>query len=260
MWGMSVAFWEIVFRWATILALMLGGLTATAAFISVWVGYQLTSGVQQEANRRVSEIQAEAARANEAAAKANERAAIEAARAQAEAGHANAGANISIAKINAELAEARKQTAMLEREASQARLEQLRLKALLAWRTLSPSAASALRSQLSATPAKINIEYVHSDVESQYFAVQIANTFVDARWNVAMVGVVYDGSLVFGMAVPDSRSPETVLVRKAFEATGIEFDARDVPRSARVHGTRIDTSASIFVGSKPAPSPDRQKQ
>jgi len=261
MWGMSVAFWEMVFRWATIAALFFGGLTATAAFISVWVGSQLTAGVQQDANRRISELQAEVARANEEAAKAHERAAAETARAQAEAGDANAGASVSIAKLNAEMEEARKKTAIVERDASQARLEQLRLKALLAWRTLSPPLAGALRSHLSTTPSKVNIEYVHSDAESQYFALEIAHTFVDAKWNVGLQGVVYDGVLVLGLVVPDSQSPETLLVRKAFDAVGIQHVARDVPRSGRVHGTRVDTSATIFVGSKPVQNIDlRQRQ
>jgi hypothetical protein len=55
MWGMSLQFWELVFRWATVSAGLLGVLTAAAAFISAWVGYQLTDVVQKDADRRIEE-------------------------------------------------------------------------------------------------------------------------------------------------------------------------------------------------------------
>lgn len=258
MWGMSIAFWELVFRWATIAAFVSGGLTVTAAFVSIWVGYQLTTVVQQEADRRIAEFQAEAARANEAAAAAQERAAAEFARLREQAEKANAEADASIAGMTAELAEARKQTAVFEKDASQARLELLKLKAQLAWRTISPPEASALRTYLSATPSTINIEYVHGDTESQYFAHQIANVFVDAKWNVGLLGVVHDGYLVFGVVVPDTQTPDMAAVRKAFNVAGIAFVERDLPQTARIHGTRMDTAAAIFVGSKPIPRVENQ--
>jgi hypothetical protein len=59
MWGLSIPFWESVFRWATISAFVLGGFTATAAFISAWVGYELTDIVQKDADRRIAEAKAD---------------------------------------------------------------------------------------------------------------------------------------------------------------------------------------------------------
>jgi hypothetical protein len=65
MWGLSIPFWETVFRWATISAFVFGGFTATAAFISAWVGYELSDVVLKDADRRIEEAKADAARANE---------------------------------------------------------------------------------------------------------------------------------------------------------------------------------------------------
>jgi hypothetical protein len=65
MWGLSIPFWETVFRWATISAFVFGGFTATAAFISAWVGYELSDIVQKDADKRIAEAKSEAARANE---------------------------------------------------------------------------------------------------------------------------------------------------------------------------------------------------
>ncbi len=65
MWGLSIPFWESVFRWATISAFVLGGFTATAAFISAWVAYELSDVVLKDADRRIEEAKSDAARANE---------------------------------------------------------------------------------------------------------------------------------------------------------------------------------------------------
>jgi hypothetical protein len=69
MWGLSIPFWESVFRWATISAFVFGGFTATAAFVSAWVGYELSDIVQKDADRRIEEAKVEAARANESSEK-----------------------------------------------------------------------------------------------------------------------------------------------------------------------------------------------
>jgi hypothetical protein len=69
MWGLSIPFWETVFKAATIAALVLGGLGISAAFISAWVGYELTDIVQKDADRRIAEADA---RSKEAQARSDE--------------------------------------------------------------------------------------------------------------------------------------------------------------------------------------------
>jgi len=82
MWGFSIHVWEVVWKYSTVTALVFGGLTAAAAFISAWVGYQISDVVQQEANKKIADEQskievtkAEAANAHVVAAEANKAAA-----------------------------------------------------------------------------------------------------------------------------------------------------------------------------------------
>jgi hypothetical protein len=75
MWSFTDPFWEAVFKWATIAAAGFGGIGIVAAFVSAWVGYQITDATQKEADRQITAARTEIAKANENAAKANERAA-----------------------------------------------------------------------------------------------------------------------------------------------------------------------------------------
>ena len=93
MWGWSIEFWDVVFRISTITAFLLGGLGVSAAFVSAWVGYELSDIVQQDANKKIAEA-------------------------------------------NARSDEANSRTQQLEKDAAEARLEQERLKASMAWRRL----------------------------------------------------------------------------------------------------------------------------
>jgi hypothetical protein len=68
-------FWETVFRWATLVAAGAGGISITAAFVSAWVGYEITGATQRAADQRIALAQEQASKADERAALANERAA-----------------------------------------------------------------------------------------------------------------------------------------------------------------------------------------
>jgi len=61
-------FWETVFRWATWTAAGAGGLSIAAAFVSAWVGYEITGATQREADQKIAGAQAQAATATERAA------------------------------------------------------------------------------------------------------------------------------------------------------------------------------------------------
>src|ERR1700683_3098317 len=82
MFGFPLDVWEAIFRWATIAALVFGGLGVGAAFVSAWVGYELTGATQKAATERISANEVQTRRAiadsdiaREGAARANERAA-----------------------------------------------------------------------------------------------------------------------------------------------------------------------------------------
>jgi hypothetical protein len=107
-----------------------------------------------------------------------------------------------------------------------------------------------LTERLSARPSKINIEYVSTDTEAKYFAIQIANIFADAKWQIGMMQVTYGGSVFFGIDVPDSPDEGTSLVREVFAGLGIPFFTAKLPDSSAGFGNRVQTAATLLIGSK----------
>ena len=59
----SDPFWETVFKISTISALVLGGLGVASAFVSAWVGYEVTDATQREASKSIAEANARSAEA-----------------------------------------------------------------------------------------------------------------------------------------------------------------------------------------------------
>jgi hypothetical protein len=68
--------WEAVFKWATICALAFGGIGVFSAFVSAWVGYQITDATQKEAEKQIAEAKMRGDEARAEAARASERAAV----------------------------------------------------------------------------------------------------------------------------------------------------------------------------------------
>jgi methylthioribose-1-phosphate isomerase len=76
MWSFTDPVWEVVFKWATIAALIFGGIGIVSAFVSAWIGYEITDATQRDAIDKLK-------RADERIAEARERTAaleVEAAR------------------------------------------------------------------------------------------------------------------------------------------------------------------------------------
>src|ERR1700730_17440080 len=63
--------------------------------------------------------------------------------------------------------------AELEKEAANAKLETERLKATVAWRSISPEIAASLEKILSETPGSVNLRYTDGDPEALFLAIQI---------------------------------------------------------------------------------------
>lgn len=74
-WGASIQFWQTVATVATVVALVSGGITAISAFVSAWVSNNVSSAIQEDADKRIAEIQARSDEAKAEAAAAIERAA-----------------------------------------------------------------------------------------------------------------------------------------------------------------------------------------
>jgi hypothetical protein len=76
MWSFTEPIWEAVFRWATISALAFGGIGVVSAFVSAWVGYEITDATQKEADKQIAEAKARGDEARAVAAQATERTAV----------------------------------------------------------------------------------------------------------------------------------------------------------------------------------------
>ena len=233
MWGYPLELWESVFFWATGIAAVAGAIAVASVFVAGIIGYKITDVVTHESEIRIGEAEA---RISEATARAEE----------AKAGAAAATENA---------ANANERAASLERDATRARLETERLKAQLAWRVLPQNIANAIGNNLSASVGKINIQYAANDTEALYFAIQLANIFGKAGWQVGMLSVTLSGTVVFGLWVPDTQSPFTQTIRTALEGAGIGFSRQALPTSNTVmsSGNQIPGAPILFVGSKPMP-------
>lgn len=135
-------------------------------------------------------------------------------------------------------------------EAENAKLETERLKAQMAWRTIPHDISAKLKEILSTTPAKVNIQHVANDPEALYLAIQIANIFGEAKWEVQMLAVTMAGSLVFGIFVPDNQSPETSLIYSGFSQVQIDFSQDPLPPAGMGFGGSIPNAPIVFIGSK----------
>jgi hypothetical protein len=120
----------------------------------------------------------------------------------AAAGAAGGSAKADVAKANAEIIEARKQTVRLKKEAADANLQQERIKAAPAWRTLTPETASQLIERLSKDPCHINIRYTDGGPEAMYFAIQLHNAFSAVKTNCG--ARTLKSSLLFDILIPGS--------------------------------------------------------
>jgi hypothetical protein len=146
--------------------------------------------------------------------------------------------------------EAGERTAALENAAAQARLETEKLRAQLAWRTVSPHTVKALEAELSLHPGAVNVEYVSGDPEANNLAIQIANIFGAAKWQVGMLGVTFNSTAVFGLWVPDPPSKDTPAIRTAFSKYQLGFASNALPTGGMSFGGTVDGGAVVFVGSK----------
>jgi hypothetical protein len=156
-------------------------------------------------------------------------------------------AKADVAKANAEITEAKRQTAVLEKDAAEARLEQERLKAQLAWRSLSPAAFARLVEVLSSAKGSVVVGYIQHDPESLAFAIQIGKVFdrlnrdnpSSSPWSVQPDPRTYPDRLVFGLFIPGrfccksrlKRLPNSDSVSLMQTSAGSGDDGTDQPGS-----------------------------
>jgi hypothetical protein len=122
-------------------------------------------------------------------------------------------------------------TASLEKEAADARLETERVKAVVAWRTISLEASAALEKVLAAKPGAVNLRYIDGDPEALFFAIQFSKVLDNAHWQVAPGAVKPSNAIAFGVFLPDATGDDAIRLRTAFVAAKVEFTTTVVPQS-----------------------------
>lgn len=151
--------------------------------------------------------------------------------------------------------EANKKISEANARAEEAKLEQERLKAQLAWRIISPDAAAKLEQLLAVKSGSVTIQYATGDPEAHALAIQLVNIFGKAKWKVAINGLTYSGTVLFGIWIPDPPTAEKILVRDAFTEIGVIFNTAVFPRvgTTIAVGGEIPNAPIVFVGTKPPP-------
>jgi hypothetical protein len=124
---------------------------------------------------------------------------------------------------NARIQEANAVAALAKKDAADARLEQERIKAQLAWRTLPPSASSELSRLLSSTPGTAKVAYTSNDPEALNLAIQIGNALVNGKWNVVRFeSRAFQTKLFFGIFI-NGDSIDATNLRGSFRRAEIGF-------------------------------------
>ncbi|MET4258465.1 hypothetical protein ABIC09_003410 [Bradyrhizobium sp. S3.12.5] len=150
-------------------------------------------------------------------------------------------------------ARANERAAKLEKEAETARLETERLKGTVAWRTLTPKEAESLERALAKSPGSVNLRYTDGDPEALYLAIQIANVLTKAKWQVAPGAMKPAGTLLFGVAIPNTLAAATL--RQAFAAANFHFGGDDIPQNGVAFNvSTIDGAPMLFIGSRQPPA------
>lgn|SRR5262249_7330779 len=162
------------------------------------------------------------------------------------------------ARLSAEAETAKREIASANERAEQARLEQERLKAAVAWRVLTQEIGERLTAALATTPQtvtrSVTLVSVANDPESMRLGFQLAAVFRRAGWFVAQGTRTYN-ALILGIFVPDPSNETTLAIRNAFAVANISFGT-DNPEMGGFSGQSPlpgTTPATIVIGSKPPP-------
>jgi hypothetical protein len=260
MWGLSIPFWEAVFKAATIAALILGGFGITAAFISAWVGYELTDVVQKDADKRISEANANAAEAG-----------AEAAKAHAEIANANA----QIEEARAAIAEANARAAEANRKAEEERASRLKLELRLAPRSIAGQPMAELVNlfkQLGTQRVDVIAYAEGASPDTAPFATALLVAFEQAGWDAGpgLLRTMGGAGVITGVVVytAEASPPEVekaanaiVIGLRAWEIAANRWDQHFKPEDPPAPGiaglTGIFTEGRqrppirVLVGTKP---------
>lgn len=146
------------------------------------------------------------------------------------------------AKANAETEKAREQIAFLSSKAEQAKLEQERLKAQLAWRRLSEVQYSTIKKEiLGNLVSELWVTFVKNDPESNLFREDINSALESSGVKTKY----YSGyTMAVGLNIIGPPSKDRDLLIRAFEKAGLVFNVKD-------ENGFSNGQLQVLVGSKP---------
>jgi hypothetical protein len=167
-------------------------------------------------------------------------------------------ANQRIAEWTSKTEDAKAEAARANEAAANAKLEQEKIRAQLAWRTLNKDQFDSLVEAFKKHRGSINLVYGSNDSESQFLAIQFSKLFETAGWTISGSARTMPG-IVFGILIPGKHSSRADVVRTEFTKVGIPFSMQDIP--VNNPGISIDmgsdrniaSDVTIFIGSKPPP-------
>jgi hypothetical protein len=162
-------------------------------------------------------------------------------------------ANTAASQANVRAATLEVRAAGLENEAAQAKLEQEKLKATLAWRQIPPETASALQAHIAKRQSSVTIAYTGNDPEALFYAIQFSRIFEQAHWKILPESRTYGASIIFNIAIPGPTTADIAFVRDAFHAVGIGFSEDKLPQPVSTVTYGPAQAVTVMYGSKPPP-------
>jgi hypothetical protein len=156
-------------------------------------------------------------------------------------------------RTDEKLSEARLTIAALEQKAAAANERTAEIMRAASWRelTLDQKLQLALYLGTAQQPGRVQIAWIKDDLESQFFARQIAEILESAGWTVSRFARTYAG-LVWGIRIPGGQGAADRL-RAAFNHVGIPFTTESSAGATEAVGSHhapIAGTAEILVGSR----------
>jgi hypothetical protein len=141
--------------------------------------------------------------------------------------------------------------AELEKEAANARLETEKLKAVVAWRTISAAQNADMERVLSAKPGSVNLRWMDGDPEALFFAIQISQVLQRAKWNVAPGSLKPANGIMFGFVLPPVAGDDAQTLRDALTAAKLPFSSIPFSQAgASFNVSEIPNAPFLMVGSR----------
>ncbi len=162
------------------------------------------------------------------------------------------GAKARIASLDTRAREAEAKIAQANRDAEQARLGQLRIKALVSWRDFTVSEQATFLRAIGPEPGEALVSWNMGDVEAMRYAAQVSLALEGAGWKVSTAARVYARTFLTGIQLStDGVRPERARLLRGFQAVGIPAEARDVPRPEFEAAYKVGDPQLLFIGSSP---------